>query len=276
MIPMVQIMPSDPVRLARTVPLSMFPVHVRDQLERRRKGIERALRRLEDLREEMIDKLDALTIDADVEPSLGMQEEYAFLTKHAGRHASSRFDGASDDREADGKGMSGVNGDSDYEPSLGAPEATSTHTVIKFGQSKLRRQRIRVVTELGLDQRRWNRGRGDHDDEPSLAIADGARSGIDDRLRVSPQLNHLVQDEDLEDQCDDGEHTESDLEPDADGEPECEDEGAQCEDEGSYRDGDDEPDAPGDVPTYPNAHDQRTPWPGGGVDGVDGYAGVVA
>ncbi len=61
----------------------------------------------------------------------------------------------------------------------------------------------------------------------------------------------------------------SDLEEEHDGrEP-------QCEDEGSYRDGDDEPDDSGFAPTYPNAHDQRTPWPGGGFDGVDGYGAPV-
>ena len=62
----------------------------------------------------------------------------------------------------------------------------------------------------------------------------------------------------------------SELEDEHDGtELPCEDEDAQCEDEGSYRDGDDEPDDSGVVPTYPNAHDQRAPWPG--INGVDGY-----
>ena len=68
----------------------------------------------------------------------------------------------------------------------------------------------------------------------------------------------------------------SDLEEEHDGrEPQCDDEGAQCEDEGSYRDGDDEPDDSGFALTYPNAHDQRTPWPGCGINGVDGYASPV-
>ena len=68
----------------------------------------------------------------------------------------------------------------------------------------------------------------------------------------------------------------SDLEEGHDGrEPQCEDEGAQCEDEGSYRDGDDEPDDSGVALTYPNAHDQRTPWPGCGINGVDGYGPPV-
>ena len=120
--PILQISPTDPLRLARTIPLSMWPVQVRQQLERRREGMERALRRLEDLREAMIDKLDVLTIDSDLEPSLGAGEHPAHL-----RCLPSKYfawaQGAQDDREGDGDRWTAK--DADFEPSLGASAAVN-------------------------------------------------------------------------------------------------------------------------------------------------------
>ena len=121
--PVVQILPVDPVRLAPAVPLSLWPVELRDQLERRRTGMARALRRLEDLREKMIDKLDALTIDPDLEPSLGAAEYLSHLCPLPRIYdAAFRWaQGTSDDREADGGRLDAR--DADLEPSLGASVA---------------------------------------------------------------------------------------------------------------------------------------------------------
>ena len=135
--PMLQISPTDPLRLARTIPLSMWPEHVREQLERRRKGMARALLRLEDLREAMVEKLDALTIDPDLEPSLGAAEYLSHLCPLPRIYdAAFRWaQGASDDREADGDRLSAC--DADLELSLGS--------------------------SVAIDQRRWANACG-HDD----------------------------------------------------------------------------------------------------------------
>ena len=280
--PILQISPTDPLRLARTIPLSMWPAHVRDQLERRRKGMELALRRLEDLREPLVDKLDALTIDADLEPSLGMRE----LPVSAWATASVHYQlstGATDDRKADGDGeWWEKNTDSDFEPSLGSPEAGTPRRTFS-SKRRAKRDSYRHNTQFGLDQRRWARGCSEGEEEASLASADGAAVVLDANLLVHVAFGWLLHDVDLEEQCEGGE--DSDPEPDVDHEPslgsldqpdqarwsqhlddkalwvgmdaeeehdgrepQCEDEGTQCDDEGALQ--------YEEVPDYVSHHDQ--------------------
>ena len=137
--------------LLRTVPLSLWPQAVRD----RRSRLAAGLRRLEDLREELVAKLDQLTADPDLEPSLGAPEHLVHLNGLRGKQAAEFFiwcKGATDDREGDGDRGDGGR-DADLEPSLGAPDWTT-----KGG---------------GRDQTRWALGEP-HDLE--LANEDGEHS----------------------------------------------------------------------------------------------------
>ena len=135
--------------LLRAVPRSLWPEAVRE----RQRRLARGLRRLEDLREEMVVKLDELTGDPDLEPSLGAPEHASHLRLPASHVAYEWARGCADDREGDGDGLSCRGDDSDYEPSLGAPDWT--------------------LSGGGRDQRRWALG-GAHDLE--LATEDDERS----------------------------------------------------------------------------------------------------
>ena len=164
-----------------------------------------------------IDAVDAETADADFEPTLGAPEypdHLRGLSTNLALKVTGWARGVTDDREADGSRWGAL--DSDFEPALGAPEAATPLRVVKISASRLKRQRIRVISELGLDQRRWNRGVGDHEGEPSLAFADLSTCMICGG-RDSPHLNEGLMDADLEEQCEGGGlEDESDFEPDHD------------------------------------------------------------
>ena len=220
MIPMVQIVPCDPVRLARAVPLSLWPVHVREQMERRRQGMERALRRLEDLREEMIEKLDALTVDPDLEPSLGAAEHPAHLRLGGGRPMPegvfARSKGSADDCDAAFHGPRRST-TSDDEPMLGSPEAA---IALHVRREPTKRRPARMVEEFGLDQTAWARGWGHEGEEPSLGFTETGYANGTHLFHASFDRSAGELGSDLEEQCENGEEwgRDSDAEPDVDDE----------------------------------------------------------
>lgn len=101
-----EIFPETPARAARIIPMSLWPEEVRLHVRRRARRLAVALQRLEDLREDMIAKLDALDGDPDLEPTLGAIEHPEHMRGVPSSYFLSAFPwaqggGGSDEQEPD-------------------------------------------------------------------------------------------------------------------------------------------------------------------------------